>query len=153
GLGGAGGLEQPAEQQEEHQGEQDGEEQCGLVPHEALRHRLGQAHEAGHARYSRPVRLRNTSSRVAPRTPSPRSASRSARPASTPAGVRVAMVSDTPSSETSASEARAFASSMLIVPDSMEIRVGASRPRTRAAGGPDSRIFPWSMMATRSHSD
>ena len=50
--------------------------------------------------YSRPVRCRNTSSRVAPDTRSPARAPRSASPASTTPGSRVAIVSETPSSVT-----------------------------------------------------
>ncbi len=81
----AGVLVQRAEQQQEQHREQDGEEQRGPVPDETQEHCPRQGPEGGqpHARYSRPVSCRNTSSSVAPCTRSPASAWRSARPAST----------------------------------------------------------------------
>src|SRR5215831_13915806 len=74
-------VDRAEEEQKEH-GQQDREDERGAISDKAQEHRAGQAGETGHARYSRPVRLRKTSSRVAPWTRSPASASALASPAS-----------------------------------------------------------------------
>src|SRR5262249_25606171 len=140
------------EDDQEDQREDEREEQGGPVPAEPAEHRPGKAEQLRHARYSRPVRLRKTSSRDAPRTASPRRALRSASSESTAAELRVEMVNEIPSSLTSASGNSRRTSSTGRVPASTPIRVGASNPRTSEAGGPSWRILPSSMMATRSQS-
>ena len=81
--------EDPAEQHQEHQREDDREEHRRPVAPEPLADRDGEAPEGAapaHARYSRPVRSRNTSSRVAVRTEMPSSRRSSASRVSTAAG-------------------------------------------------------------------
>src|SRR5262249_24599250 len=146
------------EQQEEHR-EQQGEEQRGAVADKAEKHGPREATErsTAHARYSRPVSCRKTSSRVAPCTRRPAIPFRPASSASIHAGSRVANVSETPSllpptslalvpelpaGALSANAASCPAAAASSSPDWMLIRVGLSSPRMREAGGPSSSILP-----------
>jgi hypothetical protein len=80
-----------------------------------------------------PLQVHTSSSEALP-TVSPCRASRSANAARTRAGARVVMVSVAPSSVTPAPSANARRSTGS-VPPVIEMRVGASRLRTSAAGG------------------
>ena len=152
-------VEHAAEQHQEHQREDEREEQRHPVAQEALDDGQRDRHE-GRLRCCScavlpPGEVRGTRPRGWPPCTAARSArSRSASRVSTAAGCRVVSTSAPPSSSTRRRRRgwRSASSSVELAAARPLIRIGASSPRTSAAGVSSCRIRPWSMIATRSHS-
>ena len=123
----AGVVEDRAEQHQEHQREDDREEHRRLVPDEAAQDRDRDAEEGRHARYSRPVTSRNTSSSVAAFTCRPSSRLSAASRISTSDGCRVVRTSP-PSSSMRRVDAGQLARRPRATADRRRPRSGSAHP-------------------------